>query len=167
MKIKVFGLALLISFFHTAAFAVDTSHSESHLEAQKGYSKVQKINDVLTIENATAKATIPGTKVSSGYMKIINSGDKAIHLTSANSAVAMHTEFHRMFMRDNRMAMRKEKSLEVPANGSIVLDSKGYHLMFMGIKNSLQPKQVISVTMTQDTGEQFDVLLSVIPMKKF
>lgn len=166
MTKKYLGLVLLLSCFHSAAFAADVDQVDNHTEALQQYNKIQKINDVLTIENATAKATIPGTKVSSGYMKIINNGDTTITLTGATSAIAKHAEFHRMFMRDSRMAMRKVDTLEIPAKGSLILTSNGYHLMFMGIKNAIKADQVITVTMQQKNGQQFDVQLLVMPLKK-
>ena len=99
-------------------------------------------------------------------MKIINNSDKAITLTGAASAIAQHTEFHRMFMRDSQMAMRKVDALEIPAQGSIVLAKNGYHLMFMGVKNDLKADQIITVSMQQANGEHFDVQLLVMPLKK-
>ncbi|KJG20372.1 transporter [Photobacterium iliopiscarium] len=167
MKRSALYLALLMSCFHATAFAADVTHADNHVQSQQNYTEVQKINAVLTIENATAKATIPGASVSAGYMKIINNGDTVITLVSASTAIAKHTEFHRMFMRDNTMAMRKVDALEIPANGSIILASKGYHLMFMGVKQDLKPNQVITVTMQQDNGKQFDVQLLVVPIKKY
>ena len=166
MKKNSLWLALLLSCFQAAAFATDINHADHQPLTQHGYNNIQKINDGLTIENATAKATIPGTKVSSGYMKIINNSDKAITLTGAASAIAQHTEFHRMFMRDSQMAMRKVDALEIPAQGSIVLAKNGYHLMFMGVKNDLKADQIITVSMQQANGEHFDVQLLVMPLKK-
>jgi hypothetical protein len=39
--------------------------------------------------------------------------------------------------------------------------------MFMGVKQDLKPNQVITVTMQQDNGKQFDVQLLVVPIKKY
>lgn len=166
MKKNSLWLALLLSCFQSAAFATDMDHGDHQPSTQHGYSNIQKINAELTIENATAKATIPGTKVSSGYMKIINKSDKAITLIGATSVIAKHTEFHRMFMRDSQMAMRKVDALEIPAKDSVTLTNNGYHLMFMGVKNALKADQVITVSMQQANGEQFDVQLLVMPLKK-
>lgn len=166
MKKSSFCLALLLSCFQPAAFATDMNHANHQAQNQHSYNNIQKINNGLTIENATAKATIPGAKVSSGYMKVINNSDKAITLIGATSTIAKHTEFHRMFMRDSQMAMRKVDALKIPAKGSIILASNGYHLMFMGVKNALKADQVITVSMQQDNGKQFDVQLLVIPLKK-
>ncbi|MEC6830529.1 copper chaperone PCu(A)C [Photobacterium toruni] len=166
MKKNSLYLALLMGCFHSTAFATDVIHADNHLQSQQKYTNIQKINSALTIENATAKATIPGTNISAGYMKIINNSDTAITLVSASSTIAKHTEFHRMFMRDNTMAMRKLETLEIPANGELILASKSYHLMFMGVKQDLKPNQVITVTMQQKNGKQFDVHLLVMPIKK-
>ncbi len=72
-----------------------------------------------------------------------------------------------MFMRDSQMAMRKVDALEIPAKDSVTLASNGYHLMFMGVKNALKADQVITVRMQQANGEQFDVQLLVMPLKKY
>ncbi|KJG10620.1 copper chaperone PCu(A)C [Photobacterium kishitanii] len=167
MKKSSLYLALLLSCFPSAVFATEIAHADHQSSTQHDYTNIQQINAALTIENATAKATIPGAKVSSGYMKIINNSDKAITLTGAATTIAKHTEFHRMFMRDSQMAMRKVDALEIPAKDSVTLASNGYHLMFMGVKNALKADQVITVRMQQANGEQFDVQLLVMPLKKY
>ncbi|PSV55010.1 copper chaperone PCu(A)C [Photobacterium sp. GB-1] len=165
MKKTVLSIALALVAFQASAH--DHSAHDTAVADTKTYHQVQTVNDVLTIENARAKATIPGVKVSAGYMKITNDTDEPIRLVEANSSIAKHTEFHRMFMRDSQMAMRKVDALEVPANGSVELKPKGYHLMFMGVKEALKPGQEIKVTLVADNGEKFDVQLTVMPMTKY
>ncbi|PSV33053.1 MULTISPECIES: copper chaperone PCu(A)C [unclassified Photobacterium] len=165
MKKTVLSIALALVAFQASAH--DHSAHDTAVADTKTYHQVQTVNDVLTIENARAKATIPGVKVSAGYMKITNDTDEPIRLVEANSSIAKHTEFHRMFMRDSQMAMRKVDALEIPANGSIELKPKDYHLMFMGVKEALKPGQEIKVTLVADNGEKFDVQLTVMPMTKY
>ncbi|PSV36417.1 transporter [Photobacterium sp. GB-27] len=165
MKKTVLSIALALVAFQASAH--DHSAHDTAVADTKTYHQVQNVNDVLTIENARAKATIPGVKVSAGYMKITNDTDEPIRLVEANSSIAKHTEFHRMFMRDSQMAMRKVDALEIPANGSIELKPKDYHLMFMGVKEALKPGQEIKVTLVADNGEKFDVQLTVMPMTKY
>ncbi|EAR55814.1 hypothetical protein SKA34_15470 [Photobacterium sp. SKA34] len=170
MKKTVLSIALVLAAFQASAndhITHDHSGHDATAADTKTYHEVQNINDVLTIENARAKATIPGVKVSAGYMKITNDTDKPIRLVEAKSSIAKHTEIHRMFMRDSQMAMRKVDSLEIPANGSVELKPKDYHLMFMGVKEAFEPGQEIKVTLVADNGESFDVQLTVMPMTKY
>lgn len=170
MKKTVLSIALALAAFQASAHDHSTHDHSAHDTAAadtQTYHKVQTINDVLTIENARAKATIPGVKVSAGYMKITNETDEPIRLVEAKSSVAKHTEIHRMFMRDSQMAMRKVDALEIPANDSVELKPKDYHLMFMGVKDAFEPGQEIKVTLVADNGENFDVLLTVMPMTKY
>ncbi|WP_305817831.1 copper chaperone PCu(A)C [Photobacterium leiognathi] len=170
MKKTVLSIALTLAAFQASAHDHSTHDHSAHDTAAadtQTYHEVQTINDVLTIENARAKATIPGVKVSAGYMKITNETDEPIRLVEAKSSVAKHTEIHRMFMRDSQMAMRKVDALEIPANDSVELKPKDYHLMFMGVKDAFEPGQEIKVTLVADNGENFDVLLTVMPMTKY
>lgn len=165
MKKTVLSVVLALAAFQASAH--DHGAHDTVTTDTQTYHEVQTINDALTIENARAKATIPGVKVSAGYMKLTNDTDKPIRIVEANSSIAKHTEFHRMFMRDSQMAMRKVDALEIPAKGSIELKPKDYHLMFMGVKEALEPGQEIKVTLVDDNSKSFDVLLTVMPMTKY
>ncbi|WP_235869423.1 copper chaperone PCu(A)C [Veronia nyctiphanis] len=99
-------------------------------------------------------------------MKITNDSDETIRLVNAKSSVAKHTEIHRMFMRDSKMAMRKIDALEIAPKETVELKQHSYHLMFMGIKDAFEPGQVIKVTLIADNGKEFDTLLTVMPMNK-
>ncbi|MEC7942379.1 MAG: copper chaperone PCu(A)C [Pseudomonadota bacterium] len=170
MKKTILSAALALATFQASAHDHSTHDHSAHDTAMadsQTYHEVQTINDVLTIENARAKATIPGVKVSTGYMTITNDADKPIRLVEAKSSIAKHTEIHRMFMRDSKMAMRKVDALEIPAKGSIELKPNDYHLMFMGVTETLKPGQEIQTTLVDDTGRSFDVQVTVMPMTEY
>jgi len=170
MKKTVLSAALALATFQASAHDHSTHDHITHDTAMadsQTYHEVQTINDVLTIENARAKATIPGVKVSAGYMTITNDADKPIRLVEVKSSIAKHTEIHRMFMRDSKMAMRKVDALEIPAKGSVELRPNEYHLMFMGVTETLKPGQEIQTTLVDDTGRSFDVQVTVMPMTEY
>lgn len=122
-----------------------------------GKGEIHVLSKALSVQDARVKETIPGIKVSSGYLTLINNGDKPLNFVSVESDAAKHIEFHRMFMRDSKMAMRKVDTLTVEPGSNFVLDSEGYHLMLMGLTERLEAGSSISITLTEDNGSQHNI----------
>lgn len=137
-------------------FSFTTAYSQSK----------QTLYDDLTIENARARATIPGVKVSAGYLKLTNNTDKTMHFTTIKSNAAKFSEFHNMVMDNNKMVMRKIDSIDIEPHQSFVFKEKSYHLMFMGLNQRFIPGDSISVTLIQDNGKEYEVLLPVMELNK-
>lgn len=127
----------------------------------------QQVNSDLLIENARAKSTIPGVKVSAGYLKLTNNSQRTMHFIAAQTPAAKYTEFHRIVMRDNKMAMRKVDSIEIKAQQSFEFTENGYHLMFMGLKQALKSGESITVTLTEDNGQTYQIILPIVAMKSY
>lgn len=166
MKYKALGLLTATLFSSHTVFA--HSHAD-HSEHNHGHNRVaefqgesQSISDTIMIEDARATATIPGVKVGAGYLTIANSGDQSIRLLSVKTSVAEHTEIHRMFMRDSKMAMRKVDSIEIEANSKFELDPGGYHLMFMMLNQRLTAGEPFDIELTFDDGTTATVKMPVI-----
>ena len=84
-----------------------------------------------------------------GYAVVTNTGVKADKLTAAASPVAARIEIHEsMVMSGQAMMHPRPGGLPIPARGTAVLKSGGFHLMLMGLKRPLK------------TGEHFPVVLT-------
>ncbi|MGA5122855.1 copper chaperone PCu(A)C [Streptomyces pseudogriseolus] len=77
----------------------------------------------------------PVSDMAAGFLTITNDGDAADRLTSVSSDVAGQVTVHETV--DG--AMQEVESLDIPAHGSLVLESGGNHLMFEQLKR--EPKQ--------------------------
>ncbi|WP_047044894.1 copper chaperone PCu(A)C [Vibrio mexicanus] len=139
------------------------NHDHAHHGSSSEFiGESQSISDAITIEDARAKATIPGVKVGAGYLTIVNESDETLRLTEAKTTVAEHTEIHRMFMRDSKMAMRKVEYVEIEANEKFYLKPGGYHLMFMMLNQRLTDGESIEVELVFDNGTTATIDMPVI-----
>ena len=99
------------------------------------------------IENAWARASVPGAKVAGGYMTIVNRGDKADKLLGATSPAAARVETHVHIMRGEVAEMREVPGYDIPASGRFELKPGGAHLMLVDLKRPLAPGDKVPVTL--------------------
>lgn len=165
MNLKALGLLAATLFTSQAVFAHHHGDHDDHKQASDFKGESQTIGNDITIEHARAKETIPGVKVGAGYFTITNNSDKTIELVSAKTSVAEHTEIHRMFMRDSKMAMRKVDSIEIEANSTFELTPGGYHLMFMMLTQRLTAGEAIDLELTFSNGVSATINMPVIKAK--
>lgn len=83
----------------------------------------------------------PVSDMAAGFLTITNEGDAADRLTSVSSDVAGQVTVHETV--DG--SMREVESLDIPAHGSLVLESGGNHLMFEQLKRRPEEGQKVSV----------------------
>lgn len=96
------------------------------------------------------------------FMTIANDGDEADRLVSVSSDVAMSVEVHEMAMNGDVMEMKPlEGGLEVPAGGTVALEPGGYHVMMVGLMESLTPGMTFEVTLTFEHAGEVTVTSTV------
>lgn len=72
------------------------------------------------------------------YLTLKNEGGTADRLLRAQTEVCEVTEIHRTMMKGDRMSMQHiTGGIEIPAHGSVQFKPKDYHIMLMGLKQSL------------------------------
>jgi copper(I)-binding protein len=121
----------------------------------------------LVIENPAARATPPNAPVSGGYMVIRNNGDEPDRLIGGAADFAGKVEIHEMAMEGDVMKMRQlEDGLEVPAHGEVTLKPGGFHVMFMQMKDQLQPDTTRTVTLRFEKAGEIDVDVDVLDPAK-
>ena len=89
-----------------------------------------------------------------GFMTFANSGGPADRLVAAACAMAEKIEIHGIKVVGSDIAMRRlEKGVGLPADTTITLKPRGYHLMMWGPKAPLAKGQLVPVTLTfEKTG---------------
>jgi periplasmic copper chaperone A len=84
-----------------------------------------------------------------GFMTIANTGGPADRLLAAASPMAEKIEIHGIKVVGPDIAMRPlEKGVGLPADTTITLKARGYHLMMRGLKAPLAKGQRVPVTLT-------------------
>jgi len=106
------------------------------------------------IDEAWARATVPGQPVGAVYMVIETDADA--RLVSVSSPVAERVEVHEMKMDGGVMRMREvEGGLDLPKGQAVSLQPGGLHLMLMDLKKPIAAGEVIPLTLiVESNGKQ-------------
>jgi periplasmic copper chaperone A len=102
----------------------------------------------LTISHVWARPAGESQRTGAAYLTIKNSGGEAEKLLSVESPVAEHTMLHEMSMDNGIMKMRMLQSADIPAGGTAEFKPGGNHVMFMGLKQSLEDGKSFPMTLT-------------------
>lgn len=101
----------------------------------------------LSISDAWVRSSPSGDN-SAAYLAITNSG-AADTLVAATGDFAMMFELHTVTNDNGMMNMHPAKGgIPIPANGTQMLKSGGFHVMIMGLSNALTKGQTVPVTLT-------------------
>ena len=114
----------------------------------------------LSIDHPWTRATPPQARAGGAYMMIMNTGSAEDRLVGGTSPVAERVEIHEMSVENDIMRMREiEGGLAIPAGASVELKPGGYHVMLMGLKETLEEGQEIPLTLEFKEAGTVDVVL--------
>jgi periplasmic copper chaperone A len=98
------------------------------------------------IEQAWARAMVPGQQASAAYMRITAS--EPLQLLGADSPAARITELHEMRMEGDVMKMRAIAALPLPAGQAVEFRPGGLHFMLMDLPQDLKAGTQIQLTLS-------------------
>ena len=97
-----------------------------------------------------------------GYMTLANTGAEPDRLLGAASPAAEKTEIHGIKVVGAGVAMNLlQKGIGLPADTTITLRPRGYHLMMRGLRAPLAKGQSVPVTLTFEKAGNWQVELIV------
>ena len=110
-------------------------------------------------DNSAAANDRPGGGVSAVYMVIENTGGTDDRLVSAETDAAGIVELHSSAMDDQGVMRMRPLSdgLVIPANGSVVLQPGGYHVMLMDLQRDLMAGETVALTLSFESGKTMTV----------
>jgi hypothetical protein len=85
----------------------------------------------VAVDDPWIAETPPGATAAAAFMVIANDGAETRTVVGAQSPACERIEIHRSEMDGGIARMREQKSLAVPAGGSVTLESGGTHLMLI------------------------------------
>lgn len=87
-------------------------------------------------------------KAAGGFMAIVNTGTEADRLIGVESDMAMKSEVHESKVDANGVGtMTHIDFIEIPPGQTVNLERGGYHVMFMGLKDSLTEGETRKATL--------------------
>ena len=115
----------------------------------------------LKITHAHADPTPNGARTGEGFVVIANTGRVADRLVGASSPAAGAVEIHHMSTAGGVMSMRQVPAVDLPAGQTLDLQKTGYHLMFVGLKQSFKAGQAVRLTLRFVHAPKAEVSLAV------
>lgn len=106
----------------------------------------------MATEEFDAEPMMMSGLTSAAYMMLENHSDQADRLISAVSDAAVVVEIHESSMENDVMQMRPVEGVEIPANGTAELKPGGLHIMMMDVQRNLEPGDVVTLTLTFESG---------------
>lgn len=98
------------------------------------------------VQDPWVRATVPGQPATGAFMHITSTSDS--RLVGVSSPVAKAVQIHQMSMKGDVMNMQQVDSVELPAGKTVVFDSNGYHVMFMGLAAQVKEGDQVPLTLT-------------------
>ena len=116
----------------------------------------------LKISAPWARATPKGASVGGGYMTITNSGSAPDRLVGGATDISSRFEIHAMSMDDGVMKMRAmPKGVEIRPGQTVEFKPGGYHVMFVGLKQTLERGGHVKATLQFEKAGKVDVDFTV------
>jgi periplasmic copper chaperone A len=103
----------------------------------------------------------PAGAVGGLFLTIVNTGS-ADRLTGAVSPVAAKAELHESIDDKGVMKMRPVAGLAIPAGATVKLAPGGYHVMLIGLKQTLTVGDHTQITLTFEKAGEVSVEASVV-----
>ena len=121
------------------------------------------LSGMLEIGTVQIRATAPGMNVTGGYVAITNHGNSDDTLVAASASFAKRVELHEMTHDNGVMKMRRRgDGIGIPAGETVLLKPGGLHIMFMGLKETLQPGEMREIALEFASGHRMTVPAMVL-----
>jgi copper(I)-binding protein len=118
----------------------------------------------LEIVHASIPVPFAGAKSAAGFMAIVNNGTEPDRLIGASAGFAAMTQVHESKTDANGVAtMNHIDALEIPAGETVMLEHGSYHVMFMGLKQTLTEGDMLPATLTFEKAGTVELEFMVDP----
>lgn len=114
-------------------------------------------NDHVTAKDAWIREAPPGAQALAGYMQLHNPSEQSREVVGAASPAFDSVMLHKTVFEGEMSKMMHQRSINIPANGSVSFEPNGYHLMMMKPKHALRAGDKVTVTLSFKNGETLDV----------
>jgi copper(I)-binding protein len=103
-----------------------------------------------------------GAKSAAGYLGIVNTGSTADRLLGVETGIAKRAVLHTTEHSDDGVArMVHLDAINIPANGTVLLEPGGMHIMLMGLTGPLTQGDMIPATLVFERAGEVEIRLSV------
>jgi copper(I)-binding protein len=115
----------------------------------------------ITIEDAYVRHMPPTQTVTGAFMVFKNASNSDRAVVSAQSNVADKIELHTHIHEGGVMRMRQVEKIDIPAGGEVILKPGGFHVMLIGLKQTLGLGQMVEIQFNFDDGSSEQIQAEV------
>lgn len=106
------------------------------------------------------------TSTGAFYFTVTNHGDEADTLVSITSDAADTLEIHSVTMTNGVMSMEAQPNgVEIPAGGELVLEPSGYHVMMVGLTESLLDGESFTATLHFEKAGDVEITVPIYALE--
>jgi periplasmic copper chaperone A len=116
----------------------------------------------LTVGDAWARATAPGSTVAAVYLVVDNPGRHSDRLLRAVTPRAARVEFHSTIRDVDVVRMQRIEPVHVEAAGKLTMAPGGLHAMLLDLRSPLRAGERFPMTLTFERAGQQEVLVRVV-----
>ncbi len=139
-------------------------HSLLLAAALIGFSPLALADGAITVKDPTARPTIGQQRVTAAYMTIETTG-AADRLVAAASPLAGKVELHTHLHENGVMKMREVEAIPLAPGQPARLETGGYHLMVLDLKQPLKAGDSLPITLTFEKAGKVEVTVPVKPIQ--
>lgn len=115
----------------------------------------------ITVSDAWSRERPASIKMGGAFVAIHNNGPEADMLVAASSPVAEKVEIHNVAEKDGVMKMFEVEGVEIPAGAKIEMKPGGYHIMLMGLKETLEKGKSFPLTLEFAHAGKIEVTVEI------
>lgn len=101
----------------------------------------------LHFENVWSRATAPGLQTGAVYFTLRNDAAEGDRMVGVETDRAPRVELHRTIEEGGNSRMVHTPEVRVPANGTVLFEPGGRHVMLMGLSEALAEGEVFTITL--------------------
>lgn len=150
-----FRVALLLTAGMLLAMVVPAAAQHDHSSTPESHQHGDHMS-------ATPAMDMDNLSTGAFYFTVTNSGDEPDRLVKIESDIAQAIEIHEVKMDGGVMTMSPQHDgVEIPANGELVLEPSGYHVMLIGINKSLLDGEEFTATLFFENAGEVEVIVPI------
>lgn len=115
----------------------------------------------VTIDGPWSRAMPPNAPNGAAYFQVENRGGEPDRIISARTDIAETVELHTHDMEGGMMKMRQVESIEVPAEGEVLLKPHGLHVMLFALKQPLVDGESFDLTVVFEKAGELDLTVDI------
>lgn len=115
----------------------------------------------ISVEQPHSMELPPVSENGAAYFHIRNHGNAVDRLTGASTPMAERAELHTHLSSGGVMKMRRLDGVDVPANGAVMFQPGGLHVMLLGLKRPLKAGESFPLVLRFERAGALEVVVTV------